>query len=172
MTTNQIESKTKSEGIVYPTNTAIIVNTKDLYNHYFNSVDGVGRTWKVVQDFPRLSVNKKTIFVKAWFHDLSEIVKIDILNFESLGADKFQLIAFLSLIQMNMAEVAYFDKNKTALLEKFATLAGHDPIKLTRAQTLRREALKKSNPSTFTTGFLYSDYQITEYAPEKAMVKN
>ena len=73
---------------------------------------------------------------------------------------------------MNMAEVAYFDKEKTALLEKFATLAGHDPIKLTRKQTLRREALKKSNPSTFTTGFLYSDYQITEYAPEKAMVKN
>jgi hypothetical protein len=82
------------------------------------------------------------------------------------------MIAFLSLIQMNMDEVAFFDKDKAALLDSFAMLAGHDPIKLTRAQTLRREALKKSNPSTFTTGFLYSDYQITEYAPEKAMVKN
>ena len=45
------------------------------------------------------------------------------------------MIAFLSLIQMNLADVAHFDRDKTALLESFATMAGHDPTTLTRAQT-------------------------------------
>lgn len=82
------------------------------------------------------------------------------------------MIAFLSLIQLNLPEVAYFDRDKAALLESFAKNAGHDPTKFTRAQTEQRELLQKSNPSTFTTGFLYSDFQIVSYAPEKLLIPN
>ena len=35
-----------------------------------------------------------------------------------------------------------------------------------------RKDLQEKRPATFTTGYLYDDYQIEEYAPEKLMIPN
>ena len=51
-------------------------------------------------------------------------------------------------------------------------MAGFTPTKLTRSLTQLRKDLQEKKPSTFTTGYLYEDYQVEEYAPEKLMVRN
>ena len=48
-------------------------------------------------------------------------------------------------------------------------MAGYDVKRCTRSQTLIREALKEEDPTSFTKGFLYSDYQVIEYKPEDLM---
>ena len=51
-------------------------------------------------------------------------------------------------------------------------MAGYDPKRVTRSQTIKREEKKETAPATFTTGPLYTDYQVVEYAPEKLMLPN
>lgn len=48
-------------------------------------------------------------------------------------------------------------------------MAGYDVKRCTRSQTLIREARKEEDPTSFTKGFLYSDYQVIEYKPEDLM---
>jgi hypothetical protein len=85
----KIESITKKINKDYPENCDTLINSVALYNRFFKSSDGVNRNWKVVQDFPRLSQDKKTIIVKAWFPLKNKIYKVDILKFEGIGADHF-----------------------------------------------------------------------------------
>ena len=52
-------------------------------------------------------------------------------------------------------------------------MAGFSFFKLTRSKASKNNQLEEEKTSsTFTTGYLYSNYEITEYAPEKVMMKN
>ena len=58
------------------------------------------------------------------------------------------------------------------MLKENALIAGHSPHMMTREKTQKRKEEQINHPSTFTTGFLYSHYQIIEYDPSKVMNKN
>ena len=53
-------------------------------------------------------------------------------------------------------------------------MAGYSFFKLTRSKASKKnnQVEEEKTSSTFTTGYLYSNYEITEYAPEKVMMKN
>ena len=52
-------------------------------------------------------------------------------------------------------------------------MAGYSFFKLTRSKASNINKLEEEkSSSTFTTGYLYSNYEITEYAPEKVVMKN
>lgn len=55
---------------------------------------------------------------------------------------------------------------------RYATIAGFDPVRLTRSQVQARELAQQNEPSTFTTGPIYKNYFVVEYEPERLMIKN
>ena len=79
------------------------------------------------------------------------------------------MVALLAYVHMNFLDVKNFKKDKTEVLSKYAMMAGYDVKRCTRSQTLIREARKEEDPTSFTKGFLYSDYQVIEYKPEDLM---
>ena len=98
--------------------------------------------------------DRTTLYVRCWFPTLNVIVRVDVLRIAEF-ADDFEMVAILSFVQQNFNQVAYFDINKTAVLEKFAKLAGDDPSRRNRSQNQRKEQIKLDEPALFTTGFLY-----------------
>jgi hypothetical protein len=46
---------------------------------------------------------------------------------------------------------------------RYATIAGFDPVRLTRSQVQARELAQQNEPSTFTTGPIYKNYFVVEY---------
>lgn len=154
-----------------PQCTQILINNKTLYDMYFKSEDGVSCEWKIVQEFPHLPKDKTTLYVRCWFPTSNVIVRVDVLRIAEF-ADDFEMVAILSFVQKNFNQVAYFDRDKTALLDKFATMAGDDPSRRNRSQNQRKEQIKLDEPASFTTGFLYSEYQVIEYCPDKLMLPN
>ena len=79
------------------------------------------------------------------------------------------MVALLAYVHMNFLDVMNFKKDKTEVLSMYARMAGYDAKGRTRSATLKREALKEEDPTSFTKGFLYSDYQVIEYKPEDLM---
>ena len=79
------------------------------------------------------------------------------------------MVALLAYVHMNFLDVKNFKKDKTEVLSTYAMMAGYDVKRCTRSQTLIREALKEEDPTSFTKGFLYSDYQVIEYKPKDLM---
>jgi hypothetical protein len=82
------------------------------------------------------------------------------------------MVAFTAFLQLNIKDVVYFNKNKDDKLRRYAKLAGFTPVRLTRSQTQMRKDLQVNKPATFTSGYLYDDYQIEEYDPDKLMNPN
>lgn len=154
-----------------PQCTQILINNKTLYDMYFKSEDGVSCEWKIVQEFPHLPKDRTTLYVRCWFPTSNVIVRVDVLRIAEF-ADDFEMVAILSFVQKNFNQVAYFDKDKTAVLDKFASMAGDDPSRRNRSQNQRKEQIKLDEPASFTTGFLYSEYQVIEYCPDKLMQPN
>ena len=124
-----------------------------------------------MQEHPTLKEDSSTLYVRCWFPTSNVIVKVDVLEVAKF-ADDFQMVAIISFLQENLSHVANFNKDKTADLKKYATMAGDDPLRRTRSQNQRKEQIKLDEPASFTTGYLYSDYQVVEYRPEKLMKKN
>ena len=73
------------------------------------------RKWKVVNEYPKLAKDKKTLLVRCWFPTSNVIVNVDMLKVSAL-ADNFEMITLMAFLQMNFADVAYFDRNKTVQL--------------------------------------------------------
>ena len=99
------------------------------------------------------------------------IYTIDFLEVARICGDKFIMVTFTAFLQINIDDVEFFNKRKVKLLKENALIAGHSPHMLTREKTQKRKEEQINHPSTFTTGFLYSHYQIIEYDPSRVMNK-
>ena len=148
------------------------IDSLESYNKYFQSKDGLALNWKVVQWYPQLHHQNSAIFMWVWFKALNIILPINYLMVAKVCGNVFNMVTFTAFMQLNIQDVEFFSKKKYKILKDNATIAGFNPLKLTRAQTQLRKEEQINHPKTFTTGFLYDDYQIVEYDPTKVMIKN
>ena len=113
-----------------------IVDTKKMYEKYFNGPDGVERAWKIIVEDLELSQMQKLIYVRCWFPSENVALKVDVLKLKAFGADVFEMVAFCAFVQINGRGLIDGDlQKKWKLLDVYAGLAGDDPTKRTRSQT-------------------------------------
>ena len=112
----------------------LMINTIAFYNQYFKSIDGRNREWKVVQESPNFTLpDYKSIYVRCWFPALNVVVRVDVLAVAAF-ADEFEMVAIIAYVNENLVFVTNINKDKSAALSKYATLAGDDPQRRTHSQ--------------------------------------
>ena len=91
-----IKSKKKAPSVAQA-----IIDFEDLYNKYFVAApDGEDRLWKVVNELPRLSSSKNTIYVSCWFPSLNVLITVDFLKMAHF-ADDFEMVALSAFVMLN-----------------------------------------------------------------------
>ena len=78
-----------------------IIDSDYLYNKYFvEAPDGEDRLWKVVNELPKLSSTKNTIYVRCWFPSLNVLITVDFLKMAQF-ADDFEMVALSAFVMLN-----------------------------------------------------------------------
>ncbi len=80
--------------------------------------------------------------------------------------------ALVAYVAENLADVKALDQSADKKLSARARAIGFDTVRRTLRLNRYRAELQESEGMSFTTGFLYSDAQTLEYAPEKLLQHN
>jgi hypothetical protein len=120
---------------------------------------------------PEFSADGKAIYVHCWLPEQNGQIRADLMEVSRV-AKSYVIWALVAYVAENLADVKALDQSKTKVLSARARAIGFDFGPRTLRLNRFRAELQECEGMSFTTGFLYSDAQTLEYAPEKLLQHN
>ena len=148
-----------------------IIDNLEFCNEMFDDSEFKGQYWKVLKVPPEFSDDGKAIYVQCWFPQQNWQIRADLMKVSQV-AKAYVTWALVAYVAENLDAVKALDQSADKKLSARARAIGFDTVRRTLRLNRYRAELKESEGMSFTTGFLYSDAQTLEYAPEKLLQHN